>query len=63
MEKYEFRKLPGIMAYLVIFSVVGMTTILRYYDKISPELTSAIFGFILGVMLSTLQNAQKEWLK
>lgn len=63
MEKYEVRKLSGILAYLAVFGVVCVTTILRYYDKISGDLTGVIFGVILGVMLSVLHNAQKEWLK
>lgn len=61
MEKAEYRKLRGIITYLIIFSVVVGTTILRFYDKISPDLTGIIFGFILGVMLSTLSETQKEW--
>lgn len=63
MDEDEYKRLKGILTYLVIFTVVSVTTILRFYDKISPDLTGIIFGFILGIMLGLLGNMQKEWLK
>lgn len=63
MDEDEYKRLKGILTYLVIFTVVSVTTILRFYDKISPDLTGVIFGFILGIMLGLLGNMQKEWLK
>lgn len=63
MEEYEYRHLRGILTYLAVFGIVAATTMLRFYDKISPELTGVIFGFILGVMLGILGSMQKEWLK
>lgn len=63
MEEHEYRHLKGALTYLVIFAIVAGTTILRFYDKISPDLTGVIFGFILGLMLGILGNIQREWLK
>lgn len=61
MENTKYRKLRGIMTYLIIFSIVSGTTILRFYDKISPEVTSFILGVIIGTMLAMLGDIQKEW--
>ncbi len=61
-EEWENKRIKGILAYIAVFSIVAGTTILRFYDKISPDLTGVIFGFILGVMLAILHQAQKEWL-
>jgi len=48
---------------LVVFAVVSATTILRFKDKISPDLTGVIFGFIVGVMMTILGSLQKDLLK
>lgn len=63
MDEDEYKRLKGILTYLVIFTVVSVTSILRFYDKISPDLTGVIFGFILGVMMSILHDIQKDLLK
>lgn len=57
----EYRKLRGIMTYLIIFSIVLISAVLRFYDKISPDANSFIFGAIIGTMLATLHSTQKEW--
>lgn len=63
MQEHEYRQFRGVLTYLVVFTIVAGTTILRFYDKISPDLTGVIFGFILGVMLGILGNIQKDLLK
>jgi len=63
MQEYEYRHLRGVLTYLVVFAIVAAATILRLYDKISPDLTGVIFGFILGVMMSILGSIQKDLLK
>lgn len=47
----------------VVFAIVAGTTILRFYDKISPDVTGLIFGFILGTILGILGSLQKDLLK
>lgn len=63
MEEREYKQLRIVLTYLVVFAVVSATTILRFKDKISPDLTGAIFGFILGVMMAILGSLQKDLLK
>lgn len=63
MEEYGYKQLRIMLTYIVVFAVVSATTILRLNDKISPDLTGVIFGFILGIMLGVLGNMQREWLK
>lgn len=63
MEEHEYKQLKGILTYLVVFAIMAGATILRLYDKISPDLTGVIFGFILGVMMTILGSMQKDLLK
>jgi len=63
MIEHEYKQLRGVLTYLVVFAAIGATTILRFNDKISPDLTGVIFGFILGVMMSILWSIQKDLLK
>lgn len=63
MEEREYKQLRIVLTYLVVFAVVSATTILRFKDKISPDLTGVIFGFILGVMMTILGSLQKDLLK
>lgn len=63
MEEREFKQLKIVLTYLAVFAIVAATTILRFNDKISPDLTGVIFGFIVGVMMTILGSLQKDLLK